>query len=87
MPDILEEMDVEMSDIGWSKGTTINDLGREGAEEKSKKNLFLKFKIYLKIIFSSGRPFEIYFFLEKGLRNFFFSISSGPNPRSLMVVP
>ncbi len=26
-------------------------------------------------------------FLEKGLRNFFFSISSGPPPRSLMVVP
>ncbi len=27
------------------------------------------------------------FFLEKGLRDFFFSISSGPPPRSLMVVP
>ena len=30
------------------------------------------------LIFSWGRPFEIYFFLEKGLRDFFFSISSGP---------
>ena len=30
------------------------------------------------LFFSWGRPFQIYFFLEKGLRDFFFSISSGP---------
>ena len=29
----------------------------------------------------------LYFLLEKGLRNFFFSISCGPTPTSLMVVP
>ncbi len=34
--------------------------------------LFFPGEGLLRFIFSWGRPFEIYFFLEKGLRNFFF---------------
>ncbi len=40
-----------------------------------------------KFIFSWRVPLKIYHFPEKGLRHFIFSISSGPTPRSLMVVP
>ncbi len=40
------------------KGSTINNLGGGGKIENG-------------FIFSTGRPFEIYFFLEKGLRIFF----------------
>ncbi len=36
--------------------------------------------------FPRGRSFEIYFFREEALR-FYFSISSGPTLRSLMVIP
>ncbi len=59
-----------------TKGSTINDLGG-GAEEKSKMNLF----------FPAEGLCTKFFSLEKGLENFFFSFSSGPPPRSLMVVP
>ena len=41
----------------------------------------------LKFIFSWRRAFEIYFFLEEGLRNFFSLDFLWPPPRSLMVEP
>ena len=71
-----------------------------GAEEELKMDLFSPRKCLLKIIFS-WRPFKIYFWIYFFLRrafwdlffpgegplNFFFSISSRPSPRTLMVVP
>ena len=45
-----------------------------GSEEKSKTNLFFYYKCTLKFFFFGRSPlkinFEIYFFLEKGLRLF-----------------
>ncbi len=61
-------------------------------------DLFFPEEGLLRFIFSWGRPLDIYFFLGKAFQDlffpgegpprfFFFSISSGPPPRSLMVVP
>ncbi len=56
--------------------STINDLGGGGGRGKIKNEF----------IIPSGLPFENHFSLERGLQIFFFSISSWPIPRSLMVV-
>ncbi len=65
------------------KGSTIDDLGL-GARRKNRKwiyffrgNAFFLGESLLRFIFSCRRASEIYFF----------SNSSGPSPRSLMVVP
>ena len=59
------------------KGTTINDLGGGGGNFRNK------------FIFSrEPLPYKIYAVLcGEGPPKFFFSISSGPTPRSLMIVP
>ena len=85
-----EWLDQSAGHITWSPFRLIRVRGRQlmiwGAEEESKMDLFFPRKCLLRIIFSWGRPFEIYFFLEKGLQ-IFFSTSSEPFPRSLMAVP
>ncbi len=67
-----------------AKGSTINALG--GGQRKYRPRIFFPRRSRFKFIFFSGRPLEIFFFLEMGLRNFFFSIFSAPPP-SLMVEP
>ncbi len=62
-------------DIAPPQGPTINDRGGAGG------------KIENGFIFSTGMPFENFFFPGEGPPRFFFSISSGPPPRSLTVVP
>ncbi len=56
----------------------LGEINNLGVEEKLKMDLFFLRECLLRFI---------YFFLEKGLRDFFFLISSGPPPTSLMVVP
>ena len=58
--------------MNTGKGPTINDLGGGGGKIENE----LIFSAGISKIISSGRPFGIYFFLEKSLRNFFFSIQS-----------
>ncbi len=67
------------------KGSTINDLG--GAEENSKRKIFFPRDCLRENFFSYRRAIKKNFFPEKRHQKNFFSISSGPAPRSLMVDP